>query len=172
MILYHGSISKGVGFCTSPECVDFHKGVFLMAHSSDFKCPRCHKFGRKVMEYGETDNDYTLDFWQVRIEFNYDVVLDKYQGLAILSDEAMPKDGNIYTLYTPLVKTEKRAIALAEQLLGTLMRTDDSIFAKGFIPKDTTYNLDFDKPLAEVKGRLDEIASVIQQSRLTHPKEQ
>ena len=137
-----------------------------MAHGGEFKCPRCHRIGRKVMEWGETDNDFNLDFWQVRLEFGYDVVLDTYRSVAIVSDETMSKDGNIYTLYSPLIKTDKRALLVAEGLLGTLLRADDSMFAKGYVPKDQIYNLDFDKSLTEVKDRLDEIAAILQQSRL------
>ena len=166
MILQNGQISRGAGFCVNPECCDFHKDVFLMNHNGGFKCPRCHRPGRKVLEYGETDNDFSMDFWQVRLEFCYDVTFNTYRSVAIVSDEGMSKEGNIYTLYTPLVKTEKRALQMAEQILGTLMRADDSIFAKGYVPRDQVYMLDFDKPLAEVKGRLGEIEAVLQQSRL------
>lgn len=151
----------------NPECTDFHNGVFLMAHSGEFKCPRCHKIGRKVMEYGETDT-LALDFWQVRVDFNYDVVSNDFRAVAIVSDESLSKSGNIYRLYTPILKTEKRALQTAEQILGALMRADNSIFAKGYVPKDQVYNLDFDLPLAEVKSKLSEIQDVVQRSRLSN----
>ena len=166
MILKYGSISRGAGFCLNRECTDFHKDVFLMDHAGAFKCPRCRILGRKVMDYGETDNDFSMDFWQVRIEYSYDVVANTFRDVAIVSDETMNKEGNIFTLKTPLFKTEKRALLTAEALLGTLMRADESIFAKGYIPKDQIFNIDFDKPLAEVKGKLEEIGAILQQSRL------
>lgn len=150
----------------NPECTEFQKDVFLMAHNGSFKCGRCHRIGRKVMEYGETDNDFSLDFWQVRLEFCYDVTFDTYRSVAVVTDEDMSKEGNIYTLYTPLVKTEKRALLMAEAMLGTLMKADDSLFAKGYIPKDQVYNIDFDKPLAEIQGRLKEIGAMLLNSRL------
>ena len=166
MILQNGRISRGAGFCVQMDCIDYHKGVFLLDHKGQFFCSRCRKLGKKVMEYGVSDNDTSLDFWQVRLEYGYDIETDSYRSIVIISDEEMPKEGNRYTLYNPLLKTDKRAILTAEALLGTLMMADSSIFAKGYIPTNMTINLDFDQPLTEVKSRLEDFSNVIKQSRL------
>jgi hypothetical protein len=166
MILKNGTMERGVGFCLDPQCMDFQKDIFLLEHFGPFKCSRCHKPGVKVLESGETDNDYSLDFWQVRVEFCYDIATRTYRSIAIVSDETMPKEGNVYTLRCPIVKTEKRALMMAESILGSLMRADDSIFAKGYIHRDQTYNIDFDKPIVEVKNQLKMFEDSLLNSRL------
>lgn len=166
MLLNFGAVKRGVGFCINPECDQVYKDVFLFEAPGPFRCSRCFRGGRKVMEYGETDNDFSIDFWQVRLEFNYDPILNKYRSLVIISDETMSKEGNIYTLYSPVIKTDKRALLIAESVLGNLMRCDDSIFSKGYIPKDNPIILDFDKPLADVKQQINTMYDELFLSRL------
>lgn len=168
MNINNGQMVRGCGYCMNSECTDYKRESFLMGHKGNFRCSSCTQFGHSENEEGNTENDYSLDFYQVRVEFNFDCIEKKYRGLAIVTDETMPKTGNVYMLCSPLIKAQKRALAVAENLLGRLMRADDSIFKKGYILRDSSIDVDFGMPRSLVKARLDEVEQLLKGSRLTN----
>jgi hypothetical protein len=119
---------RGVGYCTNlgsrdeQGCSDYAKGIFLVNHGKDFTCPVCNKSGTIVMEQGIPSKRLAEPYKEVRVEFNFDPVHMKFQGIAIVRDEAIPTQGSKYTLLSPLIKTENRALKVAEAILGNLQR--------------------------------------------------
>src|SRR5574338_920129 len=98
MNINNGQVTRGSGYCLNEECTDYKKEVFLMEHRGDYRCNRCLHIGITENETGTTENDYSLEFYQVRVEFNFDCLSRKYLGIAIVTDETMPKTGNVYHL--------------------------------------------------------------------------
>ena len=110
---------RGVGYCMNTGsievegCEEYAKGVFLLNHGDNFYCPRCRHLGTVVKETGTAVyGGGNAPFKEVRCEFNYDPCTEKFREIAIDRDEAIWGTGSKYTLLSPLIKTEKRALKL------------------------------------------------------------
>ena len=123
-------IKRSVGYCTNVECDEVFKGVFLMNHSSNvYYCGACRARGFVKDEIHSALNNSTV-YGKVVVEYNFDIVESRYRDMAAVIDESIPqKDDrfNVYYLHSPLIKTEKRAIKVAEALLSFL-------FMNAFVP--------------------------------------
>lgn len=111
---------RAVGYCMSSEdCDDYGKGVFLLNHGDYFECVRCRIPGyiEKEKSHSQSNNPY---YKEVRVEWDYCVLERRYKATAIVRDESAPRDGNIYILYSPLIRTEKRALTVAESRMAQL----------------------------------------------------
>jgi hypothetical protein len=160
-------LRRAIGICRNHECEDYNKDVFLVNHGDFFTCPKCRKEGRYKLEVGETLNRTSLDFYQVRVEFCYDPDSDSFKSIAIVTDESMPKEGgNVYTLKSALIRTDKRALQVAEALLGNLMLATEDIFDGSGISRAKEHLLYFDNPLELFKIELDLLAQELLSSRL------
>lgn len=116
-------LARGVGYCCADECDDRWKGVFLMNHGPVFICPRCRRDGLLEPEIGTSAGPGPdQPYWSVRVEFDYCPVTRRYRRLAVVSDLCSDPESNVYTLRSPLVRTEKRATVLATSLLARLNR--------------------------------------------------
>jgi hypothetical protein len=120
---------RAVGYCYNNPCDDVSKGVFLLNHGDTFYCPRCRLPGTVEREVGEVKGEGSF-FRQVRVEFNYNPQVKKYLEAGIVAIENV-SEGNTYTLRSPLIKTEQRALKVAEQVLANLN-------CYGHNPSDTT----------------------------------
>ena len=159
------SIRRGAGFCQSMDCRDYAKGVFLLNPSNDvFTCPCCRGTDTHVeIESGRHANDHEV-VKEVRVEYNYDPVNGNYRDTAIVRDEAIPGRANVYTFRSPLIKTEQRALKIAEAMLANSHwsgRKDDD-----FGYRETEIILHFDNPMEKF---LDELA--VLEQRLCARKE-
>jgi hypothetical protein len=134
-------MKRAIGYCKNSECEDHAKGIFLLNHGDSFYCPRCREAGNVKPEYGFARDDSKI-FKEVRVEFNYDAKEAKYKETAIVRDESIPGRHNVYTLQTPLVKTERRALKVAEAILSNLNRFG---IGDGGVPKTTEVILSFDQ---------------------------
>ena len=160
-------LRRAVGICRNLGCEDYNKDVFLVNHGDFFTCPKCNLEGRYKLEIGSTDNKTSLDFYQVRVEFCYDPDLDGFRSVAIVTDETMTKEGgNVYTLKSPLIRTDKRALQVAEALLGNLMLATDEVFDGSGLGRAKEHLLCFDVPFEDVKRDLDKLAFELENSRL------
>lgn len=116
-----GRSKRAVGYCQNEVCEDYAKGIFLLNASDTYYCPRCRQLGRVEKEHsfytGNTDV-----FREVRIEYNYDPINRVYRDIAIVRDDSLYGRCNVYTLQSPLIRTEVRALKVAEQLLSHLNR--------------------------------------------------
>jgi len=113
--------SRGVGYCRNVDCEDAGKGVFLLNHSGHFACPTCRQLGTVERESGSYEGDSGV-FREVRVEYNYDPESGGYRDVAIVRDVSVWEASSSYTLRSPLVRTEKRALKVAEALLANLNR--------------------------------------------------
>jgi hypothetical protein len=131
-----------VGYCLDPECEDFAKGVFLLNHGATFYCARCRRIGKLVREEGSSLLPNESLFVEARVEFDYDPIHEKYNQIAIVRDESMPSTLNIYTLKSPLIRTETRALKVAEAMLSNLALYD--VKTEGIHRTETLFNMDDD----------------------------
>ena len=136
------------------ECQEYYKGVFLL-NQLQFSCGKC---GNKTLVVSETAHilNKNVEFCEVRVEFNYDPFALKYRGLAIIHDDSpeLPKDANVLTVCSPLIKTDKRALRMAESYLAQMLLTP-AIDSE--IPHIRETILDFDNPIEKIKKDLEEL---------------
>ena len=114
-------MKRGVGYCENTDCEDYAKGVFLLNHGDTFYCPRCRQLGKVEKERGFYTGNTDI-FKEVRVEYNFDPINSVYREIAIVRDESLWGRNNVYTLQSPLIKTEKRALKVAEAILANLNR--------------------------------------------------
>ncbi len=149
------SMKRGVGYCEFSACEDYAKGVFLLNHGDTFSCPRCRQIGKIKTEHGFYSGATGI-FKEVRVEYGYDSIRDTYRETAIVRDESLDARHNVYTLQSPLIKTEKRALKVAEAILANLNRYH-GLVKNDEIPRTTEFVLSFDEPLDAFKIKLYEI---------------
>jgi hypothetical protein len=89
----------------------------------------------------------------------------EYRNLAIVRDESLGKDTNVYTLYSPLIKTDKRALKVAESILSNLMMSNGNL-TQGKMPRTTENVLQFDGSLSEFKQQLKKLEEQLSKSNL------
>jgi hypothetical protein len=147
-----GKLRKAVGYCTDTDCEDAFKGIFLLNHGNCYYCARCRKLGMlqeetsKVLGFGER-------FTECRVEFLFDPLEKKYRSIAIVKEEGKKAiQGKIYTIYSPLIKTEKRALKIAEGLLARLQERRE--VKDGDIITTTENILLWDEPMEVYKQKL------------------
>jgi hypothetical protein len=167
-------MKRAVGYCsnvgnlTLPGCEDYSKGVFLLNHGKTFYCPRCRHLGKVVKEAGFADHVEDQPFKEVRVEFNYDPVEDRFREIAIVRDEAIFGSGSKYTLMSPLIKTEKRALKVSEAILANLQRYSN-ILEDG-IPKTTEIIISFDEDVDVFSRKLKDLGEEWESSTLSKSK--
>lgn len=149
-------LKRGVGYCNNTDCEDFSKGVFLLNHSDTFYCPRCRIQGAVEQERGHYVGTGEI-FKEVRVEYNYDPITKAYREIAIVRDEALWGRCNVYTLHSPLIKTENRALKVAEALLANLNRYSGRLGEDG-VPRTTEIILSFDDTREELSRKLGKLA--------------
>ena len=145
------NMKRAVGYCQNAGsaghegCEDFAKGVFLLNHGETFYCPRCRQLGEIQPERGFAERFNDAPYKEVRVEFNYDPNSKTFREIAIVRDEAVWGSGSKYTLLSPLIKTEKRALKVAEAILANLQRFAD--LAEDGIPRTTEVIISFDEDI-------------------------
>ena len=142
------SMKRGVGYCENTDCEDYAKGVFLLNHGDTFYCPRCRQLGKVEKERGFYTGNSDI-FKEVRVEYNFDPINGVYREIAIVRDESLWGRNNVYTLQSPLIKTEKRALKVAEAILANLNRYRGLLNGDD-IPRTTEIILSFDEPIRRV----------------------
>ncbi len=147
---------RGVGYCEDASCEEYARGVFLLNHEGAFYCPTCRKRGRVECERGFHVGDARL-FKEVRVEYNFDPITGVYRDIAIVQDVSLWGHSNAYTLQSPLIRTEKRALKVAEAILANLNRCPD-LAMKDEIPNTSEVVLSFDDEMPEFKRKLDKLA--------------
>lgn len=124
---------RAVGYCENRDCADLLKGVFLLNHGSKFFCPRCRQLGFVEAEsrtyIGVNGDKHNAVYKEARVYFNFNAAEKRYPEKAVVSIPGLDK-GAIFEIRSPLVKTEQRALKLAEYALCTA--NSGSIDEKGF----------------------------------------
>ena len=145
-------MKRGVGYCQQTRCEDFSKGVFLLNHGDTFYCPRCRVRGHVEQERGFHVGEGEV-FKETRVEYNYDPIHNVYREIAIVRDDSLWGQCNVYTLQSPLIRTEKRALKVAEAILANLNR-ERNLLGQGEIPVTHEFLLTFDDEMPEFKRKL------------------
>ena len=104
-------------------------------------------------------------FKEVRVEYNFDPIHAIYREIAIVRDESLWGRNNVYTLQSPLIKTEKRALKVAEAILANLKRYR-GLLAGDEIPRTTEIILSFDDDAEEFSRRLGQLSKEWEESGL------
>lgn len=145
---------RGVGYCLNEKCEQHFKGVFLLNHGNEFICPDCKRGGRTINEEGQATGE--SEFWKtVKLHWNYDPVEDRYRAVSIVKDDALWGDHKTYHMWSPMIRTENRAMKTAERLLANLQmysQTGDEV------PGQLEQTLDIDKPRDEFRKDLRRVA--------------
>lgn len=150
------TMKRGVGYCENTDCEDYAKGVFLLNHGDTFYCPRCRQLGKVEKERGFYTGNSDI-FKEVRVEYNFDPINGVYREIAIVRDESLWGRNNVYTLQSPLIKTEKRALKVAEAILANLNRYR-GLLNGDEIPRTTEIILSFDEPFDEFQRKLGQLS--------------
>jgi hypothetical protein len=80
-------------------------------------------------------------------------------------DESLWGRNNVYTLQSPLIKTEKRALKVAEAILANLNRYR-GLLNGDEIPRTTEIILSFDDPFEEFQRKVRQLGKELEQSGL------
>jgi ribosomal protein S27AE len=149
------TMHRAVGYCLNEDCSEYTKGVFLLNHGDSFNCPRCSMRAWVEPERAKLKNGSQV-FREVRIEYNFCPIELKYREVAIVTkdDVEVPEDANVLTVYSPLIKTDKRALRVAETYLGHLEYND---IEDGKLPWARETLIDLDKPRDTVRKELEEM---------------
>lgn len=162
------SMKRAVGYCEKVDCEDYAKGVFLLNHGEIFYCPRCRDVGAIVSERGIHHAKDGAPFKEVRVEFNYDPINSRFREIGIVRDESVWGSGSTYTLLSPLIKTEKRALKVAEAILANLQRYAD-ILDDG-IPRTTETIISFDEDIDAFTAKMKRLGDEWENSNLSMKK--
>lgn len=157
-------VSRAVGYCYNEECSEKHKGIFILNPSVKFFCSICRSQGEIVKEFVEVSNEDDPIFTEVRVNFDYDPIERRYKGTAIVRDEGEDLWGrtNVYTLNSPLIKTDKRALKVAETTLSNLDYYNlDEIKSGGW---STEYVLDLNAQDGNFKSKLKDLEARLSRS--------
>lgn len=147
-------VKRGVGICYEEECVQYKKHTFIYNPDKRYFCTVCNNEGYMIQERCETmgkGENYTC----VRIEFDFDPGKKKFRGLAIVKMENTLEIGKTYILYSPLIRTENRALKCAESTLAKLRNCQEAPIGEVVRPTEETLNLSLtDKEYKEALERL------------------
>lgn len=146
--------NRAVGYCTNLNCRSNHLGTFLLGDVERFNCASCRQWGKAVAEHGEITDGKGDTFKSVKVRFNYDSLNDHYREIAIVRNESLYGSHSTYTFSSPLVKTERRALKIAESILGNLT-LNPAAAAEGQILRTVETIITFDRPIAIVKHQLE-----------------
>lgn len=159
---------RGVGYCLNAMCDDYAKGVFLLNFDTVFCCPECRATGLIVCETGCTPNEIDGALYrEVRVEYNYDCTRRIYRDVAIIQDTSIWEEANVYQLQSPLVRTEKRALKIAESILSNLQMV--RTISAGEIPNSNEIVVSFDNSKEQFAASMTELGNRLQNSSLTNP---
>ncbi len=109
-------------------------------------------------ERGKTRGDGDI-FKEVRVEYNFDSTRGAYQETAIVRDESLWGSCSAYILQSPLIKTEKRALRVAEAILANLNRYQD-LLDGNHIPRTTEVTLSFDDSFEDFSRNLNHLGEI------------
>lgn len=158
-------MKRAVGYCENTECESYSKGVFLLNHGDRFHCPQCRQGGFVEAERGFYTGNSDV-FKEVRVEYNFDPLNHRYQEIGIVRDDSIWGATNTYTLQSPLIKTDKRALKVAEGILANLNRYR-GLLNGDEVPRSTEIILSFDDNRQLFSDKLARIAKEWEESGLT-----
>jgi len=149
---------RGVGYCENIECNSYLKGVFLLDSWKKFYCPGCRRQGWVEVERHEDhfNNDADFPVYNlIRVHFDFNPTNRTYLEIALVSINEL-KYGAEYEIWSPLIKTEERALKVAEFVICSLNSGNkalDGKFSNEFVMNFETDNWnDQIKTLSQLLG--------------------
>jgi hypothetical protein len=94
---------------------------------------------------------------EVRVEYDFDVFNGTYRKVAIVRDEGLADRHKVYTLKSPLIQGQKRALRIAEAILANLRRHREW-FQDDEVPCMDESTLSWDEPLEMFQEKLQRLA--------------
>ena len=147
--------SRGAGYCTNYGCVHYQTGTITLNHAGEFRCRQCKLEGIHELERAIFPPGVTV-FARACVEYDFDAGTKEYRRAAIVQDDSLPPDGATYTLRSPLVSTDKRALVLAEALLANLNHYRTSPLDPHV--RSAEHVLSLDAPRADFSQRLQDLS--------------
>jgi len=126
---------RGVGYCMNPTCVRYTRGRVLPKGADTFVCDQCHWAGRAELERGELRGRHRI-VSEVRVEFAFDPEREIYRRSIVVNEDRLLRPHAVYVLQTPLVESEKMALAVGRAILARLNAT---AFAPSPLPPRPTH---------------------------------
>ena len=160
------------GYCLNPDCSDYAKSVFLSVLTTKHVCYRCQEVGHAETEKHWPLRYDSLEFNQVRLEFRFDCIENRYRGLVVITDESKDKASNVWYIQNPNIIGEKQGKKVATDVLGFLQRADKKIFEPDIVLRNTEIILDFDRPMPDFKAELARLETLLGGSRLCLDRQQ
>lgn len=154
-------MNRAVGWCTNERCDEIYKLVFLINHGDKYFCAKCRGVGCIENEEAEIEKGLNDSFKEVRVEFDWHAEDGEYHGVAIVRDELNPR-GGVYTFFSPLVRTNKRALRMAESMLASLQLIENVTPQTQVRTLPLTVN--FDDSLGSVKAQLKNLETTFEKS--------
>jgi hypothetical protein len=149
-------IKRGMGYCQNVECGN-PDGIFLANAGEAFFCGYCGKRGKVETERGFHTGKIGI-FKEVRVEYNFDATKGRYREVAIVRGESLPTSYDVYTLRSPLIKSKKLALRLAETLFVDLNHCRGQA-DRSKMPRAAQITLSFDDDLALFRQRLQQLSA-------------
>ena len=140
-----GRLKRSVTYCMNETCDQWIKPRFHLGPILDAELLCCKCAGNAVIVSESFDYSGGNPCRQVRVEFNYCPLDERYLGLVIVTNEDL-LEGGVYTFKTPLLKTQRRALQVAEERLSNLSLNQLADSLPAYI--------NFDLPLEDVKRAL------------------
>jgi hypothetical protein len=106
-------------------------------------------------------------FNEVRVEWKYDPEYDEYGGLTVVHRHLPIEWGtgfNVYTLYSPMIRTEKRSTMFATALLGYLDYASVEEIMSGEVVRAREMVMDLDCTREEWKAQIKSLDRRLQDS--------
>jgi hypothetical protein len=135
---------RAIGICYETNCEQFLRTVFLLNQTA-FTCPNCKHPGEVVHETGRSENSGRA-YKEVRVEFDYDPLEASFLQTAVVRDENLWGRNNVFHYSTPLVKTAKQALRMAEGMLAALNQLGENV-STDEMPRYSETRLDWDQSL-------------------------
>ncbi len=125
----------------------------ILPHEAEiFICESCGQPGKVEMERGFSTGETGI-VREVRIEYSFDPRKGGYRGIAIVRDDSLPSGLDVYTRCSPLTKSEKSALSLAEALFVQLNRCPGPS-KESELPRAASFVLSFDDDIAVFRRSL------------------
>ena len=145
-------------------CNEYTKSFFITYLTEEYICYHCNKPGIALFEKQWPERYDNLDFYQVRLEYSYHAPTNRWSDICVVTHESSQKNGNIWNIRNPNIRTERNALKTATNVLAFLQRADNSVLEPNIAIRNTEMLLDFSSP--SFKEDLNNIFSTLKKSRL------
>lgn len=158
---------RTVWYCQTVYCEFFGKSKFMLDASDLHCCPACKELGHCEQERGCVTGEGET-FREVRVNYFFDLVSNSYRKLAIVKDDSLRDKGKVYTFWTALVASDKRALQVAESLLANLSY-DEKELEEGQVPNTTEFIMYLDGSRKDFQMQLNVLSDRLRASNLGSP---